>query len=230
MKLFTKIIISTSIACIAAYSLPLYAKPLAGNNLQRKKASLLAHNPTMNKKALTLAVRAYEHLREAHKDPQRLLTFINYAKPSFKKRLWVINMNTASVIYNARVAQGKNTGLVYAKHFSNKPRSLESSLGVFLTGNTYFGEHGKSLRLIGLEKQFNSNVYRRAVVMHSAWYVNKSFVKKYGRTGRSWGCDALSTTMAPKVIKTIKKGTVLVSYYPDKKWIQHSAYLQPISA
>ncbi|PIQ43287.1 MAG: hypothetical protein COV52_08425 [Gammaproteobacteria bacterium CG11_big_fil_rev_8_21_14_0_20_46_22] len=197
--------------------------------LQAKEQQILRANPSMDPKALDTAIRAYSNLRVQGKDPQQMLTLIDYNDPSFKKRLWVIDMKNAKVEYNTYVAQGKGTGLIYAKHFSDKAGTDASSLGVYLTGNTYEGEHGYSMRLHGLDKGFNDNAYKRAVVMHSAWYVGQKFVKAHGYTGRSWGCTALSQRMEPKVVKAIEDGTVLVGYYPDKHWLDSSKYTQKMA-
>jgi len=237
MKLKLKQVILSAIGITAIAGISMHA--FAGtpnttgglnNQLAQAESKLLQDNPDMSKKALDVALRAYGHLREQGKDPQQVLTFINYEKPSFQKRFWVIDMKNQKVMYNTYVAQGKNTGAVYAKHFSNDPKSLESSIGVFLTGQTYSGKHGYSMRLHGLDKGFNSNAYKRAVVMHSAWYVSEQFVKAHHRVGRSWGCTALSQKMEPKVVKAIKGGTVMVSYYPNAKWLNSSEYTQPLTA
>jgi hypothetical protein len=85
-------------------------------------------------------------------------------------------------------------------------------------------------RLQGLDKGFNSNAYRRVVVMHPAAYAGRAFIKRYGYLGRSWGCFALSTRVEPSVVKTIKNGTIIFAYYPDKKLERDSAYLQPLTS
>ena len=203
-----------------------HAAPATASNLAATEQTLLAANPNLDKKALTLGLRAYSNLRAQGKDPQQVLTIVDYTKPSNDKRLWVINMKDATVKYNTLVAQGKNTGITDATRFSNAPRSLESSIGVFLTGDTYNGEHGDSLRLIGLDKGFNSNAESRAVVMHSAWYVSQQFAKEHGRVGNSWGCLALSKKMEPKVVNTIKDGSVILSYFPNQQWENSSPYLK----
>jgi len=219
-----------SIAAIPKMTATGNATTVSNNKMAQKEQTLLAANPTMSKKALTLGIRAYEHIRAEGKDSQHMLTIVNYNKPSDENRLWVINMKDAKVKYNTLVAQGKNTGYVKATSFSNDPKSLESSIGVFLTGDTYNGEHGNSLRLIGLDKGFNTNAEQRAVVMHSAWYVSHQFAAAHGRVGNSWGCLALSKRMEPKVVNAIKDGSVIVSYYPNQQWESHSPYLQPMSA
>lgn len=181
--------------------------------------------PHLDPHVLKLALIAYQHAESMGLDKKRLLTIVNYADPSTMRRLWVINLNTDKVLFNTLVAHGKNSGGNYATHFSNSRTSDASSLGVFLTGNTYEGEHGYSLRLRGLEPGFNNNAFRRAVVMHSAWYVSERFAKQHGRLGRSWGCFAMSKKSEPKVVHTIKDGTLLFAYYPDNNWLKHSAFL-----
>ena len=196
------------------------------NAIEKK---ILAQAPTLDPKALKTSLLAYMHVEQQGLDKQHILSIIDYQLPSTKKSLWVINMNTDKVEYNTLVAHGRNSGDNYATKFSNRLGSDESSLGVYLTANTYHGKHGYSLRLRGLEAGFNSNAYRRAVVMHSAWYVSQGFADKYGHLGRSWGCTALNKKIEPKIVKAIKDGSVLVAYYPEKKWLQQSAYLKPLS-
>ena len=196
------------------------------NDIQK----ITAQAPNLNANVLSKALLAYDHARLQGLDKQKMLTVIDYDMPDTAKRLWVINMNNDTVEYNTLVAQGKNTGLKYAKHFSNKDGSDETSIGVFLTGVEYTGDHAHSMRLHGLEKGFNNNAFKRAVVMHGAWYVSPKFVKAHGYLGRSWGCTALNQKIEPQVVDAIKDGTIMVSYASDQKWLQTSAYLKPLTA
>lgn len=186
--------------------------------------------PHLKKRVLRLAWRAYQHLQHQHLDSQHLITIIDYSMPSSKKRLWVINANNDHVLFHTLVAHGKQSGQLYAKHFSNKRHSHATSLGVFLTGHTYQGKHGYSLKLRGLEPHFNGNTFKRHVVIHSAWYVSQDLLHKQNRLGRSWGCPALSKKKEPQVVNTIKNGTMIFAYYPKKQWLNNSRYLQPVSA
>jgi len=154
-------------------------------------------NPQIDTLALIAGVRAYDHLRIQGKDLQQLLTIINFKQPSNVKRLWVIDMNRGEVKYRTFVAQGTNTGYRVATHFSNRTGSHESSIGVYLTGKTYRGVDGYSMRLYGLDKGFNNNAYERAIVMHPARYVNSIFAKRYGRVGNTFGCFGLDPKIAP---------------------------------
>jgi hypothetical protein len=113
----------------------------------------------------------------------------------------------------------------FAKKFSNRPSSLMSSLGFYVTADTYFGHNGYSLKLEGLENGINDNASRRAVVVHGADYVNESLIQSQGYIGRSLGCPAISSEESGTVINTIKDGTCLFIYSPDKAYQQHSSLL-----
>jgi hypothetical protein len=97
---------------------------------------------------------------------------------------------------------------------------------VFVTDTgPYLGGNGYSLRLHGLERGINDNAYRRDIVIHGAWYVNADTIRRYGSVGRSWGCPAVSETMAKSLIDTIKENTLIFAYYPDRKWLAHSQFI-----
>ena len=143
------------------------------------------------------------------------VSVIDYTLPSNQKRLFVYNVKTHQLLLSLRVAQGKNSGLKYATAFSNQPQSKKSSLGVYLTGPTYWGKHGESMRLKGLTPHFNTNAAQRDIVVHSAWYLTNEFVQQHGRAGRSWGCLALSPNKIHQFINQTENGSLIVAYYPD---------------
>lgn len=175
---------------------------------------------------LRLGLKAYLKARERGLDHRQLLTIIDYSKPSSERRLWVINVRNSSVLYNTWVSHGKNSGQTYATSFSNQPGSLQSSYGVFLTTDEpYIGDNGYSLRLVGLEPGINDNAYRRAIVVHGAWYANPDVLNEYGQLGRSWGCPAVSNKLAKPLIDTIKQRTVVFAYADKWSWIRNSPYL-----
>ena len=157
---------------------------------------------------------------------KRLMTIINFAQPSTEKRFYTIDLGDMKVKYHTYVAHGRNTGENIAKHFSNIQHSNQSSLGFYLTGETYVGSKGYSLRLDGMEKSFNDQIRSRAVVIHAADYVSESWIRKYGRLGRSQGCPALPPHLSREVIDTIKDRTVIFTYFPDEKYLIGSKYLQ----
>ena len=163
----------------------------------------------------------------AHGDLTRppTLTVIDYSLPSTQPRLWVFDMNNGALLFKELVAHGKGTGDNMAVHFSDDMNSHQSSLGLFVTADTYIGNNGYSLRLDGLEPGFNSRARERAIVMHGAAYVNADFAATQGRLGRSWGCPALSEAAAHTVIDTVRGGGVVFSYFPDQKWLTTSKFL-----
>jgi hypothetical protein len=153
------------------------------------------------------------------------LTLIDYSRPSVEPRLWVFDTHSGQLLYKELVAHGKGTGENMATQFSDTDNSHQSSLGLFVTADTYIGQNGYSLRLNGLEPGFNSRARDRAIVMHGAPYVDAQFAAKQGRLGRSWGCPALREAVAHKVIDTVRDGGVIFSYYPDQQWLKTSRFL-----
>src|SRR5581483_2558693 len=188
-------------------------------------ARLRQSAPELDSNVLRLALEARENATaKGIAKRADLLTVIDYSLPSTAKRMWVFDVATGKVLFHELVAHGKNTGDNYARHFSNSDGSLETSLGLFVTGNTYVGHNGYSLQLDGLEKT-NDSALRRAVVVHGAPYVSEAFAAAHGRLGRSWGCPALSQAVAHQVIDTIKGGTLVFSYGPDAAWLAASPWL-----
>lgn len=180
--------------------------------------------PKLDKKVLTLALHAYNKAQVKGSVRKPVLTVIDYSLPSSKQRMWIFDVKQERLLYNTYVAHGKNSGMDTPTHFSNQPSSKQTSLGTYITRDTYQGSKGLSLNLQGLEHGFNDNAYNRRVVVHGAWYVEPSFIKQAGRAGRSWGCPSVGKTLAKPIINTIKGGSVLFAYYPDKNYLRHSGY------
>lgn len=206
--------------CIPYFSVSLFVAMLIMLLLPR-----CAGASSLNNQVLKLALQAQHKAQAIGMARNHLLTIIDFSLPSTQPRLWVMDLRTNKVIYHTHVSHGVGTGDKEARYFSDIPGSYQSSLGLFLTGKTYYGKHGLSLVLHGLEKGINGNAQRRRIVMHAAEYVSESFVQQTGRLGRSWGCPALSKKLAQPIIQTIKEGSLIFAYYPDKKWLQHSQFL-----
>jgi hypothetical protein len=153
------------------------------------------------------------------------LTVIDYSKPSTERRLWVFDLKAKELVYEELVAHGQGSGANMATQFSNENESHQTSLGLFVTRDTYVGKNGYSLRLDGLDRGVNDRARERAIVMHGAPYVSTAFVKANGRLGRSWGCPAISDAVAKKMIDFVKGGGLVFSYYPDAEWLKTSKYL-----
>lgn len=158
-------------------------------------------------------------------DSSRLLTVIDYSRPSVEPRLWVVDRESHDVLFSELVAHGKNSGDNLTTKFSNTADSLQTSLGLFATDDTYVGTNGYSLRLDGLERDINDRARERAIVMHGAPYVSAQAAAKLGRLGRSWGCPAVSMAAARRLIDTVKGGTPVFAYYPDPAWLAKSRFL-----
>ncbi|QYA24131.1 murein L,D-transpeptidase catalytic domain family protein [Gramella sp. MT6] len=171
------------------------------------------------------AITGYMKLDEAGKISNPLLTVIDFNLSSTKKRMWILNMDTREVIFNTYVAHGQNTGGEFAESFSNKQNSHKSSLGFYVTGETYYGKNGLSLFIDGMEKGFNSNARERYVVIHGADYAEPTFIKRIGRLGRSYGCPAVPNKIAKELINKIKGKSVVYIHKNDKNYLENSDYL-----
>lgn len=152
----------------------------------------------------------YYHQNYALLKNKDVITIVDFSKHSRKPRFYIVNMRTFGVtgdVEDYHISHGvgsdrKHTG--YASVFSNVRNSEMSSLGFYVTGETYTGKHGYSRRLDGLSKT-NSMVRARAIVLHGASYVYDAEV----RQGRSQGCIAFSMKNRTRVIDTLVEGTLI---------------------
>lgn len=158
------------------------------------------------------------------KDPPTL-SIIDYSKASTVPRLWVYDLKERSLLFEELVAHGQGSGGNVPTRFSNEPDTHASSLGLFLAEGTVVGETGYSLLLKGLDAGFNDNALARGIIMHGAWYVSEAFAKAQGYLGRSWGCPAVSLSIARTLIDRIKNGGLVFAYYPDGKWLASSRFV-----
>ena len=188
--------------------------------------SLAEMAPGLDPTVLTLALHASAcAARQGLVPSLAVLTVVDYSRPSTEPRLWIIDLTTQRMLHRELVAHGRGSGELYATAFSNQPGSKQSSLGLFVTAETYVGRHGRSLRLVGLEPGVNDLALDRALVMHGAEYVSDTVCAEHGRLGRSHGCPALRAEIAQTVIDEIEGGTPLFAYYPDPAWLASSRFL-----
>ncbi len=185
------------------------------------------HNKNLDYHIFKYAVTGYYNLKREGGLPKHkhTLTIVDYNKASQDKRLYVIDMLNRYVTHHTYVAHGKNSGLMYARNFSNQPESKQSSLGFYKTGDTYYGNHGYSLRLIGQEIDFNSKALQRCIVMHSANYVSAAYANRHGSLGTSWGCPAIPPEENHAIINKIKHGGCLFVYANNIYYLNESQYL-----
>lgn len=172
--------------------------------------------------AFRQAVEGYSRIEQKNKP---FLTLIDFTKPSTEKRLFVFDMEKKQLLYSSFVAHGRNSGENYATSFSNKQGSYKSSLGFYLTGDTYQGKNGYSLILDGLEEGVNDKARERAIVMHGAAYANPAVIASAGRLGRSLGCPALPQAVTKPIINTIKGGSVLFIYANNQDYMAKTSIL-----
>ena len=214
-KLFFRPIESTSHA-LPGSSMPVSRVKSVYDSLQLDLAGL-------SKQAYDYAVRGYEKLVSQGKLlNQSIIAIVDFSQPSSQKRLYVLDMKNYKVLFNTLVAHGRNSGKEWATYFSNKPSSFKSSPGFYITGQTYSGSNGYSLKLNGVENGINDKAMKRAIVMHGADYVNESFISSRGYIGRSQGCPAVPVRDAKNIINTIRDGACLYIYAPDQQYFSRT--------
>lgn len=187
----------------------------------------------MNLEQLGLSKRTFEYAYKGYRrlvnkkiiTQQQYLTICDFGQSSNNKRLYVLDMNCNEVVINTYVAHGRHSGAEYATRFSNRPRSNQSSLGFYKTQHTYYGEHGLSLRVKGLETGYNDKAGPRAIVIHGADYIGDEWLENNPYMGRSYGCPAIPKKESSEVINTIRDGSCLFIYYPSKAYLSGSKIL-----
>jgi hypothetical protein len=160
------------------------------------------------------ALAAFARVEASGRVHNRVLTVIDYSLPSSQKRLWVLDPDSGRILFHEFVAHGRGSAPEsdpdLAVRFGNQQGSRRSSLGTFLTGDTYEGQHGHSLLLEGLDPGVNDRALARRIVIHPAAYVSESFRRQSGgRLGRSFGCPALDPLVAGRIIDRIRGGSVI---------------------
>lgn len=213
--LFSFIPVNYTLTRSTAYLQPVqspYRKLYADMNLEN----------IINYSAFEQAISGYNKIEVKNKD---IITLIDFTKPSTEERFYVLDLKQKKLLYSSVVSHGKNSGLNYATSFSNENGSYKSSLGFYVTGNTYQGKNGYSLVLDGLEKGINDQAKKRAIVIHGATYSNPTVAMSSGRLGRSFGCPALPESLCKPIINAIKGGSLLYIYANDENYLAHSNIL-----
>lgn len=180
----------------------------------------------LSEDVFNMAFKGFEKLSSVGRlNSDSLLTIIDFTKSSREKRMFVVDLKSMQVVFNTVVSHGMNSGAEYARHFSNKMNSHQSSLGFYVTGEPYKGSNGYSLKLDGVEQGFNDKAMDRAIVIHGAPYANERIIQVKGYLGRSHGCPALPQQLSKHVINSIKQGNLVFVYYPDQKYLKESEIL-----
>lgn len=183
-------------------------------------------NEKLSFEAFKYAYQGYFNLLDAgmlkNKD---IISICDFTLSSNTKRFWVLDISQHKVLFHTLVAHGAGTGEEYATHFSNIPESHQSSQGFYITLDTYLGNNGYSLKLRGVDEEYNSNALDRAIVIHGAPYVSETFARENKRLGRSHGCPALPQETAPKIIDIIKGGSCYFIYQPCNQYLCKSVWI-----
>ncbi len=166
------------------------------------------------------AYKGYLYLLEQHKlNRSNVISICDFSQSSRSRRLYVVDLENKKILVNTYVAHGRRSGGEYAKSFSNNRSSHKSSLGFYVTEDTYVGKHGLALKIHGLEKGFNDKADRRNIVVHGSKYVGEDYLKTNRINGRSFGCPAIPLDDVDDVIDNIKGGSCLFIYHPTKKYL-----------
>jgi hypothetical protein len=140
-----------------------------------------------------------------------VIGIVDFSQPSKAQRFQLIDVPSGRVIATHLVAHGRGSdprNIGFAEELSNRPGSNASCQGAFVTREIYHGEHGRSLRLEGLEPQ-NSLARERGIVAHAAAYVSTEMAETQGRVGRSEGCFAVSSAAIEEVLAKLAPGRLL---------------------
>jgi hypothetical protein len=215
----------------SSFKIPIHKKVLKSIEKESSEINLIYSAAKLSYVGLplntfALAMKGFTKLRNQNLiNADSIITIIDFEKSSSQKRLYVVDLKTKSVLFQTLVAHGKNSGKEYARSFSNEESSYKSSLGFYITRNTYEGSNGFSLRLEGTENGINNKAMERAIVMHGAGYASESTIYQLGFLGRSWGCPALPESLNKPIINKIKDGNMLFIYYPDQDYLKKSSIL-----
>jgi len=181
----------------------------------------------LSDKAFDYAYKGYQYLVKRQRLANTgILAICDFSQSSNKKRLYILDVANNKVLLTSYVAHGRGSGNEYAMRFSNRTRSHQSSLGFYVTSSTYYGDHGLSLRLQGLEAGFNSLAMKRNIVVHGAAYIGDDYLNTNKFMGRSYGCPAVPESECAEVIDLIKNGACFFIYHPTKKYLQSSKILK----
>jgi hypothetical protein len=184
----------------------------------------------LSKEAFDYAMKGHDYLAANGKlQNEDIISIVDFSLPSSQKRLFIVDLKNNKLLFHTYVSHGRGSGGVMATDFSNQAESYKSSLGFYVTGDTYLGKHGLSMRLLGQDRGFNDNANDRAIVMHSATYVSEEAIKRQGFIGRSHGCPAVPEELNKPIIETVKNGSCLFIYSPDKQYTANSTIINNLA-
>jgi hypothetical protein len=158
---------------------------------------------------LQRALAALEKHREAI-EYRDVIAVADFSLPSRAPRFHLLKCAdgsaTSHLVAHGRGSDPAHTG--WLERFSNEPHSNATSAGAYRTADVYFGAHGRSIRLDGLDAT-NSNAAARALVVHGAWYVSRAMIAQWGMLGRSQGCFAVSHDSLEEILARLGPGRLI---------------------
>jgi hypothetical protein len=163
----------------------------------------------------------------------RYLTIIDFTKSSSQKRFFVLDLQQQRLVLSSVTAHGIGSdpdSLTVPRYFGNTEGSKMSSVGFYITGDTYTNHRpsdSTGLCLFGVEQGFNDSAAAREVVIHygATEYKGHVYITD-SDAARSYGCPALPLSANTPAINLIKGGSCLFIYSDKvKQYAQHSPVL-----
>ena len=207
MRVTRRSLVGTTVVSLATAALgPGYAASRASGSVA---AGALSMSPTLMQRAFAALER--HSGRIDHRDAVGIVDFSLHSRmPRFHLVNLADGAATCHLVAHGRGSDPTHTG--WLERFSNEPRSQATSAGAYLTGASYMGEHGRSMRLEGLDPS-NDCAAARAIVVHSAWYVSEEIIAHFGMLGRSEGCLAVPSSSLDEIVAKLGPGRLI---YADK--------------
>lgn len=213
------------------------AKSTGDERAELVQAALTALAPSAtnlsSSNALELAFRAYFTFKAAHPDQiqKPYLYFVDYGLDNHTARGYVFDMDKLALVegpFSVAHGRGSSKSDGVPTRFSNRSGGAATSLGLYVTGETYgFSGHASGrlyhsvgMRLDGMSGKFNGAARARGVVMHGAPYVTSA------RAGKSEGCPAVDQARAHRLIPMLANGSVVFLYSPrDATWLAQDPWI-----
>lgn len=184
---------------------------LPTSGLTQSRTAPLPASPVTKPTIVQEALAALDRHSNAVKFRDRIAV-VDYSIPSSQPRMQVIDIESGRVAHflvsHGSGSDPRHTG--YLERFSNVPDSNASSQGAYVTSDYYYGKHGRSQRLIGLDPT-NNKALARAIVIHGAWYANANMISAYGKLGRSQGCFAVGESELSGLFDRLGQGRMIYS-------------------
>ena len=172
-------------------------------------ATVAAPQPSINPALRARALAALEAKRNLIKNAD-VIGIADFNRFSREPRFYILDLRSGFTTQHL-VAHGRGSDpghLGWLERFSNEIGSEATSEGAYLTGDSYTGKYGWSMRLFGLDPS-NSNALARSIVVHSAWYAEPKVAETFGKLGRSEGCFALPGISHAEAMTRLGSGRLL---------------------